>query len=92
MKKVKVENIGVAEVKNEIQHFNMYTPKEKDGTPKGKGSMMVRIKGSFFAGGFNLSKNKVKAVLDNIELLTQFANGEFDKDIESLGEDEVLQP
>jgi hypothetical protein len=57
---------------------------------------MVRIKGNFYKDGFNISKNKVKAILDNIDLLKKFANGEFDKDILELGTEEgnreVLKP
>ena len=52
-----------------IEYFYKYTPTDTDGNPKGVGTPMVKIKGNFFKGGFNLSKSKVKAVLDNIDIL-----------------------
>ena len=94
MKKVKLEkdSEGQEVIKSTIEHFYNYVPKDKDGNPKSSGTPMVRIKGNFYKGGFNLSKNKVKAVLDNLELMKQFANGDLDKQIEELKEDEVIQP
>ena len=43
-------------------------------------------------GGFSLSKNKVKAVLDLADQLRPFANGEYDQAISELGENEALEP
>lgn len=81
MKKVKKEESQKLEIKNIVESFYLY---------KGK-SRMVKIKGSFFGGGFNLSQNKVKAVFENKELLQNFVNGDFDKDIDELQEDEILE-
>jgi len=95
MKKVKLEKDETGEevIPSTIEHFYKFVPKDKEGLPKlGSGVPMVKIKGNFYRGGFNLSKNKVKAVLDNLEVLQKFANGEFDKDIKELKEDEVIQP
>lgn len=94
MKKVKLDKDekGQDTIPSTIEHFYKYTPVDKDGKSKGSSIAMVKIKGNFYRGGFNLSKNKVKAVLNNIELLQKFANGEFDKDINELKLDEVIQP
>lgn len=67
------------EVKNTIECFSKF-----------KNARMVRIAGSFMGGGFNISQNKIKAILENKEMLQKFANGEHDKDIDSLKEDEIL--
>jgi len=94
MKKIKLDkdekNIEI--VPSTIEYFYKYSPLNKDGSLKETSTPMVRIKGNFFKGGFNLSKSKVKAVLDNIELLQKFANGDLDKVINELEADEVLQP
>ncbi len=59
----------------------------KNGKPL---SRMVRISGNFMGGGFNLSQNKVLAVLENIDELRKFAEGEYDPEIDELKEDDVL--
>lgn len=55
-----------------------------------KKARMAHIKGNFMGGGFQLSQNKVKAVLDNIDELAKFANGEYDEAIDRLEDDQVL--
>ncbi len=65
---------------SEVDHFSMF-----------KGKPMVYIKGSFYQGGFSMSKNKIRAILDNAEFLKRFAEGEFDADIKKLKEDEILK-
>ena len=94
MKKVKLEKNEKDQdvIPSTIEHFYKYMPLDEKGNSKGAGIPMVKIKGNFFRGGFNLSKNKVKAIIDNIELLQKFANGEFDKEINELNFDEVIQP
>ena len=56
-----------------------------------KGKPMARIDGNFYMGGFNFSKNKIKAIFENEEILKRFANGEFDEEIQNLKDDEVLE-
>jgi hypothetical protein len=56
-----------------------------------KGQPMVHIFGNFFGGGFNLSKNKVNAVLENIDELKKFAAGEYDAQIAELADNEALE-
>lgn len=58
---------------------------------KFKNARMIRVVGNFMGGGFNVSQNKVKAILENIEVMRKFANGEFDENIDELQEDEVLE-
>lgn len=55
-----------------------------------KGKPMVRITGNFFGGGFNISKNKVKAIFENEALLKDFSNGKYDQQISELTDNEVL--
>lgn len=55
-----------------------------------KGRPMVRVAGNFLGGGFNMSKNKVKAILDNADALRGFVNGEYDQKISELEDDEVI--
>ena len=62
-----------------------------EGYYKFKTTSMARIKGNFMKGGFNISKNKVLAVIENLEELKKFANGDYDKQIDDLGEDEMLK-
>ena len=42
--------------------------------------------------GFNLSKNKAKAILNNIDIIKEFADGQYDKAINKLKEGEVFTP
>lgn len=71
--------------------------KKEQGTKVGyyyrfKSTPMVFIEGNFMKGGFSLSKNKVKAVLDNLDELRRFAAGEYDTDITALeGDDDILR-
>jgi hypothetical protein len=58
---------------------------------KFRNARMVRIEGSFMGGGFNISQNKIKAILANIEVLQNFANGDYDKQIDELKDDEILE-
>lgn len=53
---------------------------------------MVFISGNFRRGGFSISQNKIAAILDNIEILRKFANGEYNEDIDILSDDEVFIP
>ncbi|HNR90739.1 MAG TPA: hypothetical protein PKM65_20555 [Spirochaetota bacterium] len=57
---------------------------------KYKGRPMVRVAGNFLGGGFNISQNKVRAILDNAEALRGFVKGEYDQAILGLEEDEVV--
>lgn len=59
---------------------------------KFKKAPMVKIKGNFMGGGFNLSKNKLIAVLANLEELKKFAAGTYDDKINALADDEILKP
>ena len=70
-----------------IEYYYNYKPKAN--TP---GIPMVRIRGNFMRGGFNISKNKVMAILDNLEVLKDFVSGEYDNDILALKENEKLKP
>ena len=83
MKKVKKEEEVKTENKPVVEHFYRW-----------KKAPMVRIKGNFFGGGFNMSKNKIKAILDNAAILKDFANGKLTEEIMELADDgsEVLQP
>ena len=90
--KITKDDKGQDTIPSIIEHFYKYKPVDKEGKTKGADVPMVRIKGNFFGGGFNLSKNKVKAVLDNLDILQKFAKGDFDKEINVLKPDEVLQP
>ena len=58
---------------------------------KFKNSLMVRIEGNYFGGGFNMSKNKVKDILENKDILLKFVNGEFDEEISKLEENQALE-
>jgi hypothetical protein len=69
-----------AEVPNRLDGFSLF-----------KGSPMVRITGNFMGGGFNLSKNKAKAVLELADKIRPFAMGEYDEQIKTLGEGETLK-
>lgn len=44
----------------------------------------VYIEGNFFRGGFQLSKNKIIAILQCAEELRKFADGAYDEDIGKL--------
>ena len=81
MKVEKIEPIDKSKPKNVVEHFYNY-----------KGVPMVRIKGNFYGNGFNLSKNKLLAILANKEALADFAAGRLDEQILNLNEDEVLKP
>jgi Holliday junction resolvase len=52
---------------------------------------MIHIKGNFMRGGFALSQTKVEAILKNIEVIKEFANGDFDEQIFALKDKEVLK-
>ena len=81
METVKKEKVEKKDLTPKVEGFLLYQGK----TP------MVSISGNFFRGKFQLSKNKVKAVLDNVEALKAFANGDLDKEILALGADEELK-
>jgi len=68
-------------IKPKIEHYYLW-----------KKTPMVRISGDFFGGGFNLSKNKAKAIIENIEAIRNFASGKLDEDIKKLKDEEVLIP
>ena len=79
MKKMKRQK--QAPVEPDIEHYSCY-----------RGTPMVRISGNFMGGGFNLSKNKAKAILELAKDLKPFANGDMDEDIKSLEDDEIIEP
>lgn len=82
MQKVKIEDAqNPKEIKPTVEHYTNY-----------KGRPMVRIKGNFYGGGFNLSRNKLLAVVENYDELQAFIKGEFDNEIKELQEGEVLKP
>lgn len=58
---------------------------------KFRSARMARIEGSFMGGGFNISQNKIKAIIANIETLKEFASGKFDADIDGLQDDEIIE-
>ena len=79
-----MEKIKLSDTNNTqpvIQHYYNY-----------KDHPMVRISGNFFGGGFNLSKNKLKAIRENLDELQDFIDGKLDKEILELKTDEVLKP
>lgn len=79
--KVKKENKSEEKVPVDIvKHFSKF-----------KKARMVRIDGNFMGGGFRISQNKIKAILENIDVLSQFAHGDFDNQIDELQEDEILE-
>lgn len=93
MKKIKLDtNVKKDVVKSTVEYFYKYTPKDKDGKPKGKSIQMVHINGNFYGNGFNMSRNKIKAIMDNLELMKQFSQGKFDAVIDKLEEGEALEP
>lgn len=81
MQKEKMNDQKTKDTTPEIEHYSNY-----------KGTPMVRISGNFARGGFNMSRNKIKAVITNIDQLRKFAAGDFDTEILELKEDEVLKP
>jgi len=81
MKKVNLKLESKIEHEPKIDYFSNF-----------KGKPTVKFKGNFSRGGCFLSKNKVKAVLDHIEVMQKFAAGEYDAEILELAEDEVLRP
>lgn len=86
--KGKIDDIKAPKVEDAtIDYFFLYTPangKAKTGIP------MVRIKGNFMGGGFNVSKNKVKAILAVSKKLAGFIDGDLDEEISKLKEGEYL--
>lgn len=88
----KLDKKTVTIIPSSIDHFYKFIPKDKEGKIKSTGVPMVRIKGDFFGGGFNLSKNKAKAILNNIDIIKEFADGQYDKAINKLKEGEVFTP
>ena len=81
MQKVQKENSQKqAEIKNLV-----------DSLSKFKNARMMRISGSFMKGGFNISQNKLKAVLDNLEIVQKFVKGDYNKEIDELQENEILK-
>lgn len=81
MQKEKITKQEKQTIQTKIEHFYNF-----------KGRPMVRISGNFMGGGFNMSKNKIKAILDNGDGLFDFVNGKFDQEILELAEDEILKP
>lgn len=81
MKKVKLDNNQNGKQEVSIEHYYNY-----------KNIPMVRIKGSFYSGGFNMSKNKLKAIFDLQDQLTDFVAGKFDEEIKTLEDGVVLKP
>lgn len=58
---------------------------------KYRNARMARFTGNFMGGGFNVTQSKVKAILDNIEIMREFVNGVFDENIDELTESEILE-
>ncbi len=69
------------EIKPEVGYYYTY-----------KGKPMVHIKGNFMKGGFSISKNKVRAILENREELGKFAAGLYDTEIMETPEGEGWKP
>jgi hypothetical protein len=80
MQKVKKQESEKAEVVNKVDSFSKFQK-----------ARMVRITGSFMKGGFNISQNKVKAILENIDVMEKFVKGDFNSKIDELEEDEILK-
>lgn len=80
IKKVKKTETEVTIIENIVKHLY-----------KWKNSRMVRIEGNFMNDGFNISQNKVRAILENKDVLQKFINGEFNTKIDELQEDEILE-
>lgn len=78
--KVTKEKKKAGEFHSKVEHFAQF-----------KGKPMVFIAGSFYQGGFLISKNKVRAILDNADLLKKFVSGEWDAEIKKLKDDEILK-
>jgi len=54
------------------------------------GTPVVRISGNFTKGGFSLGKAKIAAILRYADVLKEFSDGNYDTQIDKLGENEVL--
>jgi len=61
---------------NGIEHYSLY-----------KGFPMVKLE-----AGFQLGQKKIAAILANGEELKKFVNGDYDDEIKSLNEGEILVP
>lgn len=93
MKKLSMKKISIPKVKQHnsesvrevqkpsIEHF--YNFKQR---------AMVRIRGNFIRSGFNISQNKVRAILLLQEELQDFVSGKYNDNILSLEEGETLSP
>lgn len=81
MEVIAIQEETKEEEKTALEHFYNF-----------KGTPMVRFKGNFYRGGFNVSKNKVRAVIENLEIMKQFINGDFDEAIAGLQEGQALKP
>ena len=68
-----------AEVAARITQYSVYN-----------GTALARIEGSFKP--LQLSKAKVRAILNNLEALKAFASGKIDKELDSLTDDQVIVP
>lgn len=79
MKVVKKEAVEKKEIVSRVKSLSKF-----------QGHAMALIEGNFKGGGFNISKNKLKAIFENEAFLKRFTKGEFDKKIADLKDDEVI--
>lgn len=82
MQKVKMNTVNKSKenVQGRVKQFFIF-----------KGSPMVRIEGNYYTGGFNISKNKVRDILNNVEILKEFVSGDLDDRMKELEEGEALE-
>lgn len=88
MKKTKLLTSNEAKV----GYYLVFIHKDKNGESSDKKIPMVKITGNFSRGGFIMTKSKIKAILDNAEELQKFIDGAYDEELQTLGEDEVIEP
>jgi hypothetical protein len=77
----KKEEKQSGKIEPRVEHFHKFNK-----------ARMVFISGNFQRGGFSMSQNKISAILQNIEVLKKFAEGEYNEDIDVLSTDEVFVP
>ena len=80
MKKVKKDKEEKKKIIPKVKHYYRW-----------KNAEMVHIQGNFIRNGFNISRNKVNAILKNIDELKKFTDGDYTEKIKELKDDEVLE-